>query len=322
MTTTLLERRPEPRPERRIEGVLPISARELRFQRRLTLLMTIAPLGAVLWAITALWGHGITATDFWIMTGFYAFTITGVTVGLHRYFTHKSFRAVQPLRWLLAVAGSMAVEGDVIGWVAAHRRHHAYADKPGDPHSPHLIQTPGLKGALQNLWHAHMGWLFDPERTDQDRWAPDLVKDPMISGISRRFPMLVILSFVTPALLGLLLTGTFHGMWTAFVWGSLVRIFVLHHMTWSINSICHFYGRRPYDTDEQSRNVWQLSVLSFGESWHNNHHAFPSSAYLGLEWWQVDIGGYTIRSLKRLGLITDVRRPTAEQRRAARARTP
>jgi stearoyl-CoA desaturase (delta-9 desaturase) len=318
MTTTLLERRPEPRPERRIEGVIPISARELRFQRRITLLMTVAPLGAVLWAIAALWGHGISATNFWIMIGFYAFTITGVTVGLHRYFTHKSFRAVQPLRWLLGVAGSMAVEGDLISWVAAHRRHHAYADKTGDPHSPHLIQTPGFKGALQNLWHAHAGWLFDPEKTDQDRWAPDLVKDPMISGISRRFPMFVILSFTLPPLLGLVLTGTFHGLWTAFVWGSLVRIFVLHHMTWSINSICHFYGRRPYDTDEQSRNVWSLSLLSFGESWHNNHHAFPSSAYLGLEWWQVDIGGYTIRSLHWLGLVRDVRHPTGEQRKAKR----
>ena len=316
MPTALLERRPEPRPERRIEGVLPISARELRFQRRITLLMTIAPLGAVLWAITALWGHGISTTNFWIMTGFYVFTVTGVTVGLHRYFTHKSFRAVQPLRWLLGVAGSMAVEGDLISWVAAHRRHHAYADQAGDPHSPHLIQTPGFKGTLQNLWHAHMGWLFDPEKTDQERWAPDLLKDPMISGISRRFPLFVILSFTLPPLIGLTLTGTFHGMWTAFVWGSLVRIFVLHHMTWSINSICHFYGRRPYDTDEESRNVWAFSILSFGESWHNNHHAFPSSAYLGLEWWQVDLGGYTIRSLKWLGLVRDVRSPTAEQRKA------
>ncbi|MGZ4140832.1 MAG: acyl-CoA desaturase [Actinomycetota bacterium] len=320
MPATLLERRPEPRPERRIEGIIPISARELRFQRRITLLMTLAPLGAVLWAIAALWGHGLTATNFWIMTGFYVFTVTGVTVGLHRYFTHKSFRALPPLRWLLGVAGSMAVEGALISWVAAHRRHHAYADKPGDPHSPHLIETPGLKGTLQNLWHAHAGWLFDPEKTDEERWAPDLLKDPMIAGINRRFPLLVTLSFTLPAILGLALTGTFHGMWTAFVWGSLVRVFVLHHMTWSINSICHFYGRRPYETDEESRNVWSLSLLSFGESWHNNHHAFPSSAFLGLEWWQVDLGGYTIRAFRRLGLVRDVRRPTDEQRKAKQLR--
>jgi stearoyl-CoA desaturase (delta-9 desaturase) len=282
--------------------------------------MTIAPLGAVFWAIAALWGRGIGATDLWIMTGFYVFTVTGVTVGLHRYFTHKSFRAVQPLRWLLGVAGSMAVEGDLISWVATHRRHHAYADEEGDPHSPHLVQTAGFRGTLQNLWHAHMGWLFEPEKTDKERWAPDLVKDPMISGISRRFPLFVILSFTLPPLIGLIVTGTFHGMWSAFVWGSLVRIFVLHHMTWSINSICHFYGRRPYDTDEQSRNVWPFSLLSFGESWHNNHHAFPSSAFLGLRWWQVDIGGYTIRSLKFLRLVRDVRSPTAEQRKAKQLR--
>jgi stearoyl-CoA desaturase (delta-9 desaturase) len=280
--------------------------------------MTLAPLGAVLWAIAALWGHGLAARDFWIMIGFYVFAVTGVTVGLHRYFTHKSFRAVRPVRWLLGVAGSMAIQGDVISWVAAHRRHHAYADKDGDPHSPHLVETPGLKGTLQNLWHAHAGWLFDPEKTDRERWAPDLVKDPMISQISRRFPLFVVLSFTLPPVIGLALTGTFHGMWTAFVWGSLVRIFVLHHMTWSINSICHFYGRRPYETDEESRNVWSLSLLSFGESWHNNHHAFPSSAYLGLEWWQVDLGGYTIRALQWLGLVRDVRHPTDEQRKAKR----
>jgi stearoyl-CoA desaturase (delta-9 desaturase) len=320
MPTTLLERRPEPRTTRRIEGIVPIGARELAFQRRITLLMTLAPLGAVVWAIVALWGHGLSTTNFWIMTGFYVFCVTGVTVGLHRYFTHKAFRAVRPIRWLLGVAGSMAVEGDLISWVAAHRRHHAYADQEGDPHSPHLIDTPGLKGTLQNLWHAHVGWLFDPEKTDKERWAPDLVKDPMISRISRRFPLFVVLSFTLPPVIGLALTGSLHGMWTAFVWGSLVRIFVLHHMTWSINSICHFYGRRPYDTDEESRNVWPMSVLSFGESWHNNHHAFPSSAYLGLHWWQVDLGGYTIRALKWLGLVRDVRRPTDEQRKAKRIR--
>jgi stearoyl-CoA desaturase (delta-9 desaturase) len=312
MAQQLLER-----PAKRVEGVVPITGKELRIQRRITVVMTVVPLAAVVWAVIALWGRGIKAGDFWIMISFYLFTGLGVTVGLHRYFTHKAFKAVRPVRWLLGVAGSMAVQGELIAWVAAHRRHHAYADQEGDPHSPHLIEE---GGALRNLWHAHTGWLFVGEKTDQERWAPDLLKDPMIARISRMSPLYVILSYTLPPLIGLVATGTFHGMWTAFIWGSLVRIFVLHHVTWSINSICHFYGRRPYETDEESRNVWPLAPLSLGESWHNNHHAFPSSAYLGLEWWQIDIGGYTIRALKWLGLVRDVRSPTAEQRKAKQLR--
>jgi stearoyl-CoA desaturase (Delta-9 desaturase) len=318
---TLLERPPsmaKPVPVRRLEGVIPITGRQLAFQRRITVLMTVAPLVAVAWALVALWGRGIRATDFWVMLSFYVFTVTGITVGFHRLFTHKAFRVVRPLRWLLAVAGSMAVEGTVISWVAAHRRHHAYADQPGDPHSPHLAEANGIKGTLLGLWHAHAGWLFDPEKTDHDRWAPDLVKDPVIARVDKQFPLLVILSFTLPAVIGALVGGSFHSMWTMFVWAGLVRVFLIHHMTWSINSICHFYGRRPYETKEQSRNVWSLSLISFGESWHNNHHRFPSSAFLGLEWWQVDFGGYVIRGFRRLGLARDVREPTKEQRLARR----
>ena len=309
MQQDLLEREPT----KRIEGVVPITGRTLAFQRYITVVMTVVPLAAVVWAVIALWGSGIKPTDFWIMVSFYLFTGIGVTVGLHRYFTHKSFKAVKPVRWLLGVAGSMAVQGELIAWVAAHRRHHAYADQEGDPHSPHLIED---GGAFLNLWHAHTGWLFVGEKTDKERWAPDLVKDPMVARIDRMSPFYIVLSYVLPALIGFAATGTFRGLWTAFIWGSLVRIFVLHHVTWSINSICHFYGRRPFEVDDESRNVWPLGWISLGESWHNNHHAFPSSAYLGLEWWQIDVGGYTIRALKWLGLARDVRSPTAEQRKA------
>jgi len=309
MAQTLLDREAP----KRIEGVVPITGKQLAFQRYITVVMTVVPLAAVVWAVIALWGHGIKPTDFWIMLSFYLFTGLGVTVGLHRYFTHKAFKAVKPVRWLLGVAGSMAVQGELIAWVAAHRRHHAYADQEGDPHSPHLIED---GGAFLNLWHAHTGWLFVGEKTDKKRWAPDLVKDPMIARIDRMSPFYVVLSYALPPLIGLAVTGTFRGMWTAFIWGSLVRIFVLHHVTWSINSICHFYGRRPFEVDDESRNVWPLGWISLGESWHNNHHAFPSSAYLGLEWWQIDVGGYAIRALKWLGLARDVRSPTAEQRKA------
>jgi stearoyl-CoA desaturase (delta-9 desaturase) len=313
MTQTLERSKP-------ILGIVPISGRELRFQRRITVLMTVAPLGAFIWAVVALWGHGISARDFWIMLGFYMFTGFGVSVGLHRYFTHKAFKAVRPVRWMLAVAGSMAVEGPLTNWVAAHRRHHAYADEQGDPHSPHLIEETGWRGALRGLWHAHTGWLFDPEKTDHDQWAPDLVKDPMIARVNRQFALWVIVSFVLPGVIGGILGGSFRAVWTAYIWGTLVRVFMLHHVTWSINSICHFYGRRPFEADDESRNVWPLSIITFGEAWHNNHHAFPSSAFLGLRWWEIDPGGYVIRLLRITGLAREVRKPTREQRAAKRAR--
>lgn len=313
MSTTLLERAPQPPEPRQVRGIVRLNASQLRVQKHVTLAMTVLPALAVTAAVVSLWGRGIGGRDLGIMLGFYAFTGLGISVGFHRLFTHRSFRAVRPLRALLAVAGSMAVEGSVISWVATHRRHHAYADEFGDPHSPHLALAPGTKGVLLGIWHAHMGWLFDAERSDNREWAPDMLDEPPMVRIDRWFPQLTIATFVLPAVLGLALSGSWGGMLSAFLWGSLVRIFLLHHITWSINSICHFYGKEAYKARDESRNVWTLSFVSFGESWHNNHHAFPWSARLGLRAWQVDVGWYAIRFLRAVGLIDSVKVPTRKQ---------
>jgi stearoyl-CoA desaturase (delta-9 desaturase) len=303
-----------------VKGVVRLTARELRIQRRVTLVLTILPPAGVALAIAWLWGHGISATSFGIMAGFYAFTGLGVTVGYHRLFTHRSFTAVPVLRVVLAIAGSMSVEGSLIAWVATHRRHHAFADEFGDPHSPHLAQAPGLPGVFMGLWHAHMGWLFDAEKSDHRDWAPDLLAERAMVRIDRWFPLLTAMTFALPALIGLIATRSLGGMLAAFLWGSLVRVFLLHHVTWSINSVCHFYGKEAFRARDESRNVWPMAPISFGESWHNNHHAFPWSARLGLRVWQIDPGWYAIRLLRGVRLITGVKVPTVRQMQAKRIR--
>src|SRR5207248_642149 len=205
----------------------------------------------------------------------------GITVGFRRLFTHRSFRATKPVRIVLAVAGSMAVQGSVIAWSATHRRHHAFSDRYGDPHSPHLARAAGLKGVALGLWHAHLGWLLGAERSDPNEWTPDLVADPVIGRVDRAFDGLTVATFLLPAAIGWAVTGTPGGALGALVWGSLVRVALLHHVTWSINSICHFYGKEAYRARDESRNVWPMAAISLGESWHNNHHAFPWSARFG-----------------------------------------
>jgi stearoyl-CoA desaturase (delta-9 desaturase) len=296
-----------------VRGVIRLTQAQLRLQRRVTLLVTLIPfIGAAL-AIWLLWGTGIGKTDLILFLSFYAATGLGITVGYHRLFTHRSFRAIRPVRIVLALFGSLAVEGSVIDWCATHRRHHAFADQFGDPHSPHLAKASGVLGVVMGLWHGHMGWLFDDEATKPNEWAPDLVGDPDIMRISRAFPILTVTTFVLPALIGFAVSGSLTGALTAFLWGSLVRVFLLHHVTWSINSICHFYGREAYRAKDESKNVWALSPLSFGESWHNNHHAFPWSARLGIGRFQVDFGWYLIRTLAAAHLVRDVKVPTADQ---------
>lgn len=296
-----------------IRGVYHLDARELRFQRRMTVLLTVGPLLGVGLAMAGLWGWGASAVDLGLFLAFYLFTALGVTAGFHRLFTHRSFEATRPVRLALAVAGSMAVQGSLNEWVAIHRRHHAYADAYGDPHSPHLTQATGMRGVLVGLWHAHIGWFLQPERTDVDRWAPDLQADPMLRRIDRAFPVLIVVSFLLPAVLGLALTGSLAGAATAFLWASVVRIFLLHHVTWSINSICHFFGDRPFTTRDEATNNWPLSLLSFGESWHNNHHAFPTSARHGLLRGQVDLTYRAIATLRWLRLVRNVRLPSAQK---------
>jgi stearoyl-CoA desaturase (delta-9 desaturase) len=296
-----------------VRGVVRLTQAQLHTQRRVTLALTLLPLIGSAVATWALWGHGIGGVELTLFLSFYLATGLGVTVGYHRLFTHRSFRAVRPLRVALAVLGSMAVEGSVVDWCATHRRHHAYADQFGDPHSPHLAQAAGFRGVLLGLWHGHMGWLFDGEASKPEEWVPDLLADEDIVRVSRAFPLLTLVTFALPAVLGLAITGSLGGAFKAFLWGSLVRIFLLHHVTWSINSICHFYGREAYRAKDESKNEWALSPLSFGESWHNNHHAFPWSARLGIDRGQIDLGWYFIRTLAAAHLVRDVKVPTADQ---------
>jgi stearoyl-CoA desaturase (Delta-9 desaturase) len=263
--------------------------------------------------VATLWGRGISGIDLVVLLTLYVVTGLGVTVGYHRLLTHRSFRASRAVRAFFAVAGSLAIEGSVISWVAAHRRHHAFADVEGDPHSPHLAEADGLTGVMKGLWHAHVGWLFDEEKTSVERWAPDMLKDPVMRRIDRLFPLLAVFTLVLPAVLGFAFTGTLWGAITAFLWGGMARVFLLHHMTWSVNSICHYFGKRPFETTDLSTNNWPLALLSFGESWHNNHHAFPTSAIHGLGRWQPDMSAFVIRALERLGLARDVKRVTQEQ---------
>ena len=294
-------------------GVRLLDEKTARLQKRLVLIVTILPFLGLIAAAWGTWGTGLGALEAVLFVTTYLVTGFGITVGFHRLFTHQSFQTKPWVRNAFAIAGSMAIQGPVIRWVADHRRHHAFSDQPGDPHSPHLDEGPGVRGVLKGLWHAHMGWFFSEEQTSAKRWAPDLVKDPAMRLIDRLFPLWVALSFGLPAVVGFLVTGTAAGAASAFLWGSLVRIFMLHHVTWSINSICHFYGDRPYQTTDFSTNNWMLSLISLGESWHNNHHAFPSSAVHGLRPHQIDATAGIIRLMKVLGLAWDVKTVTPKQ---------
>jgi stearoyl-CoA desaturase (Delta-9 desaturase) len=296
-----------------IPGTIDLDDKSVGLQRRVVLLLTAGPFVGLIAALWLLWGRGFSYPDLGIFLGLYLFTGIGITIGFHRLFTHRSFETKAWLKGLFAVAGSMAMEGSVIAWVADHRRHHAFADKDGDPHSPHLEDGAGMKGVLKGLWHAHMGWLFDRTRTVQERWAPDLLKDRVVVKMNRLFWLWAILSFFAPAGLGFAITRSWQGALTAFLWGSLVRVFLLHHVTWSVNSICHFYGKRPFETPDYSTNNWALAFISFGESWHNNHHAFPTSAIHGVGKGQFDISARIIGGLERLGLASRVKKVTPAQ---------
>ena len=296
-----------------VPGVGVLERKKAAWQRRLVLLVTIVPFAGFVAAVFGFWGQGLSPTDAVIALGFYLWTGFGITIGFHRYFTHRAFETNPLFRRLLAVAGSMAVQGPIIKWVADHRRHHAFSDQEGDPHSPHLEDGPGVRGVVKGLWHAHMGWFFSNEETSAQRWAPDLLKDDAIKRIDRLFPLWVTLSFSLPPVVGFALTQSLTGALSAALWGSLVRVFMLHHVTWSINSICHFYGTRPFKSNDFSTNNWVLSLISLGESWHNNHHAFPASAIHGIGKAQVDPSGALIRLLEKVGLARRVKRVTDRQ---------
>jgi stearoyl-CoA desaturase (delta-9 desaturase) len=240
----------------------------------------------------------------------------GVTVGFHRLFTHRSFKARPAVRAILAVLGSVAVEGPVISWVADHRKHHAFSDRPGDPHSPHVDHGVGWLGALRGLLHAHVGWLFrHDQRGARARYAPDLLADPVIRFVDRTFVIWAIGGLGLAFGLGAALGGSLAAGLTGLLWGGAVRLFVLHHLTYSINSICHVFGRRTFATTDESRNVFWLAVPTFGEAWHNNHHAFPTSARHGFGRWQLDPSALVIRGLERSGLAWDVVRISPDRQR-------
>jgi stearoyl-CoA desaturase (Delta-9 desaturase) len=282
--------------------------------RFLTGTISIVPFLALGVAGWRTWQGLLHPSDLVVFGIMYLATGFGVTVGFHRLLTHRAFKTGKVVRGILAAMGSMAIEGPVISWVADHRKHHAFSDRPGDPHSPHVDHGVGLRGALRGLVHAHMGWLFiHTQRGARKRYAPDLLKDPVVSFVDRTFLLWVILSFLFPFGLGVLIGGSLAAGLTAMLWGGLVRIFVLHHMTYSINSWCHFAGRKRFATKDESRNVFWLALPTFGESWHNNHHAFPTSAYHGMRRWEIDPSAGVIWTLEKLGLAWDVVRVSRER---------
>jgi stearoyl-CoA desaturase (Delta-9 desaturase) len=292
--------------------------------RLITAVVTVAPfigLGIVAWQV---WAELLHWSDLAVFLLLYAITGLGITVGFHRHFTHRAFKTKRWVRGVLAALGSAAIEGPVISWVADHRKHHAFADQPGDPHSPHVDHGGGWRGAFKGLLHAHMGWLFiHTQRGARKRYAPDLLKDPIVRFVDRTFIVWALAGLGAAFALGWLIGGTLTAALTGLLWGGAVRMFVVHHVTYSINSLCHFFGRRRYATGDESRNLAWLALPSFGEAWHNNHHAFPTSAAHGLRPWELDISALVIGGLEKLGLAWDVVRvDPARQTAKLLAETP
>jgi stearoyl-CoA desaturase (Delta-9 desaturase) len=282
--------------------------------RIITGLVTVLPilfLGVAAWQ---LWNKALHWHDLTVFAIVYVATGLGITVGFHRLFTHRSFKTSPWMRGVFAALGSAAIEGPVISWVADHRKHHAFSDEEGDPHSPHVGHGGGWRGAFKGFFHAHVGWLFiHTQRGSKPRFAPDLLKDPVVRFVDRTFILWAVIGLAVPFGLGVAIGGTIVAGLTGLLWGGAVRIFVLHHVTYSINSLCHMFGRRSFETTDESRNLAWLAPFSFGEAWHNNHHAFPTSAVHGLRRWQVDPGALVIAALERVGLAWDVIRPRPEK---------
>ncbi|MEU7900769.1 fatty acid desaturase [Nonomuraea sp. NPDC049152] len=294
-----------------------------RAQAGLTGAIVVLPFIALGAAIFLAWGRGIAPTDLLMAGAFYVVTGLGVTVGFHRLLTHGSFTARPWLRVVLGVAGSMSFQGNLIDWVAVHRRHHAFTDRPGDPHSPYRYGT-SVRGQLRGLAHAHLGWMFTSDQTSAERYAPDLLADPAMVRVARAFPALCAVSLALPFLAGWAISGSLYGGLTAFLWAGLVRVALLQHVTWSVNSLCHLVGSRPFKTrrHDRSTNLWPLALLSFGESWHNGHHSEPTCARHGLDRGQIDPSAGLIRLFERLGWATDVHWPDHDRIQRRRAAMP
>ena len=284
-------------------------------QRIGNLVGVLVPFAAFAGAIVLTWQELVGVLEISLLLVMYALSGLGATVGFHRLLTHRSFQTYKPVEYLFAILGSLSVEGSVIDWVADHRKHHAHADSEGDPHSPYG-HGGGFWGGLRGLWHAHVGWLLtNGHQADAERYAKDLVEDRGMRLISRAFLPIVFAGLAIPFAIGYLFSGALGGALTALLWGGLARVFLFHHVSFSVNSICHFFGSRRFDTEDQSRNVFWLALPSFGEAWHNNHHAFPRSARHGLRWWEVDPSALVIRAMRRVGLAWNVVEVTPERRR-------
>ncbi|WNI18840.1 acyl-CoA desaturase [Actinacidiphila sp. ITFR-21] len=269
------------------------------------------PLGLIA-AVPFVWGWGLSALDVGMAVTAYLVSGFGLTVGYHRLFTHRSFKARRGLRIALAVAGSLGVEGSPVQWVANHRRHHAFADREGDPHSPWRYGT-DTRALLKGLLHAHVGWMLKRELSNRARFAPDIAADPDLRLVGRLFGPLTAVSLLFPALAGGLVTGSWAGALTGFFWAGVIRMALLHHVTWSVNSVCHVAGRRPFASRDKATNFWPLALLSFGESWHNSHHADPTGARHGVLPGQLDPAARLIWVFERLRWVHDVRWPSAER---------
>jgi stearoyl-CoA desaturase (delta-9 desaturase) len=300
-----------------------------RTERYVSLGSVIVPFAAFVFAIVLLWQKAVDGTDLAILGVMYVATALGITVGWHRMFTHRSFQARRPVQLTFAVLGSMAGQGPLAHWVADHRKHHAHTDEEGDPHSPHVHDHgDGVKGVFLGLVHAHFGWLMtDWGQARHEQYARDIIEDRTLYGIHQWFVAIMLTGLLLPAAAGWLITGTLAGAATALLWGGFVRVFLGHHVTWSINSICHFFGRRRFDTDDHSTNVFWLALPSFGEAWHHNHHAFPRSAEHGLKGYEraLDPSAWLIRGMEKLGLVYNVVRISPERQRereVASARRP
>jgi stearoyl-CoA desaturase (Delta-9 desaturase) len=255
--------------------------------KAVVLFIVVVPFLATLYAMTLVWNQWVSWVDVTLMLVFYVLSGLGITTGFHRMLTHKSFETSRPLKATFLIMGCLALEGDPITWASTHIQHHAHSDGEDDPHSP-----------LEGFWHSHVGWLFN-YKNNVEVYGTWLKKDPTVVWVSKTWFFWALLGFVVP----FLIAG-----WTGLLWGGFVRVFLTHHITWSVNSICHTFGSRDYQTRDASRNNFLVGLLAFGEGWHNNHHAFPRSAFHGLRWWQVDISAYLIRTLEALGLVWNVYR--------------
>ena len=288
--------------------------------RIVTLIVIIVPLLGLVAAPFFLWGWGFSWVDLGLLIGMYVLTALGITVGFHRLFTHRSFETYNWVKVIFTALGSMAVEGSMLKWVAMHRRHHQFSDTPEDPHSPHHHGR-GLVGLLKGAWHAHIGWFFDPDPPGLDDYVKDLARSPTLRVASALWPFWIVVGLVIPAVVGGLVKMSWLGVWTGIIWGGLARIFLVHHVTWSINSACHLWGLRLFKGRDMSRDNVVFGVLGMGEGWHQSHHTFPTSARHGLRWWQIDVSYFVIKILAWLRLAWNVRLPTAEARERMRRTT-